>query len=274
MAPDHVRVVAEAAVGDVGVWEERDDRSPGLWLPDRVDPPTLCELVGVRELYAFRRPGGSGRVDQRQQVIRPHRAPRRLEVEVLGRLVDLQLAEPRGALGSAVDDHQVLHLAALLGGRPCPVEEPGLDDEHPVAGVRQQVRDLLGGGGVVDRERRRPQVHRRGIDQVELGAIGEHEADRVAASHPERVKAAGETLHPLGVLREGDRDTVLNRPECDLPRSLFDRGLERLAHRRGIERARPDALRGPGIDCALHGSEPMPPGASKQPAVVACRALA
>jgi hypothetical protein len=43
-------------------------------------------------------------------------------------------------------------------------------------------------------------VHGRGVEQVELRAAGQHQRDRVAGTHAERVQAAGDPADLLGVL--------------------------------------------------------------------------
>ena len=65
----------------------------------------------------------------------------------------------------------------------------------------QQVADLLGRVGVVDRERRRAEHHRGEVAEVELGAVGEHQRDRLAALDAELRQAAGERVDALAAAR-------------------------------------------------------------------------
>ena len=76
------------------------------------------------------------------------------------------------------------------------VAELLLDDGDPRAGVAQQELHLLGRGGVVHRERQGAEVHRGRVHEVELGAVGDHQRERVAAAQPEGVEAGGHAAHP------------------------------------------------------------------------------
>ncbi len=241
MAPDHLRVVHEPAVGDVGVGEKRDDRAA-----DRVggrgpvQPAALGDLVGVGQLHPLRRPGGARGVDQGQHIGCRDRAPRRLEVEIPGLAAEpLDLGQAQAALGLGIEHDQVLDLRRALDRRLHAVKEGGLDDHHPAARVTEQVGDLLGRRGVVDRERRGPEMHGGGVEQVKLGPVGEHEADRVAPAHAQRVQAAGQLAHTVGVLPKGQADPVVDRAQRHLVGQRGGRELEGLAHRR-----RPDPGRG------------------------------
>jgi ABC-type sugar transport system substrate-binding protein len=87
-------------------------------------------------------------------------------------------------------------------------DELRLGDHYPVGRVAEQVGDLFGGGGVVDRERRRAKVQRGGVAEVELRAVDHHQRDRVAGFDAEVGKAGGDPADALGVLPPGDGDRV------------------------------------------------------------------
>ena len=113
------------------------------------------------------------------------------------------------------------------------VEELLLADDDAVAGVAEQVGDLLGRERVVDRERGRAGVQRRGVDEVELGPVGQHDADRVARPDAEAGEAGGEGADALGVLPPGEPDAAVGRGQRDVVRGARDRRLEGLADRLG-----------------------------------------
>jgi hypothetical protein len=79
-------------------------------------------------------------------------------------------------------------------------------------------------------------VHRRRVEQVELRAAAEHQADRVAGTDTERVQAGRDAAHALGVL--GPRQLVVGaeRAERRSPGVRRRRDLERRAQRRLLER--------------------------------------
>jgi hypothetical protein len=132
---------------------------------------------------------------------------------------------------------------ARLGDR---LDELGLGDDHPVARVAEQVFDLLGRGRVVDRERGRAEVRGRHVADVELGAVDEHQRDRVPAPDAERGEAGRDRAHALGVLAVGDRDAVVGRTQRHAVGVLLRRDLEGLTDRRRLQR--PDSL----LHAALH----------------------
>lgn len=119
-----------------------------------------------------------------------------------------------------------------------------LGDGDAVAGVGEEVPDLLGGRAVVDRERSPAEVQRRGIHEVELRPVGQHHRQGVAATDAEGVKAGGNSLDPGGVLGKGDRHPIAGGAQCHLVRSLGRRELERLAQRRRIQSLRAFCLTG------------------------------
>jgi hypothetical protein len=82
-------------------------------------------------------------------------------------------------------------------------------------------------------------VHRSGVGEMELGPVGEHDPDGVAAPHPERRQAGGNRPHPLRVLTPADADLVAFGPDR-VGAGILSRGhLEGRRHGRRIERLRP-----------------------------------
>jgi hypothetical protein len=102
----------------------------------------------------------------------------------------------------------VLDRGAVLLHLPDAVEERLLGHDDLVLRVRDEVLDLLGRVGVVDGERRRTEVHRGGVDPVELGPVAQHDRDRVAAAEPEPGEAGGGLLDLLRVLGPGDAEVA------------------------------------------------------------------
>ena len=231
VTPRHLAVVAEAAIGDVCKRQVRDHHPARIRPGHLIDPATFRHLVGVSQLDALRRTGRARGVDQRQHIVGPDRAPALLEVESLTRVRALELVERDRVLGRGVEHDQVLDDPGLRDRLPRALEERRLDDHHAVGGVTDQKLDLLGRRCVVDRERRSAEMHHRGVEEVELGAVGEHEPNRVAAAHAERVKAAGEPPDAFRVLGERDHHAVADRAQRNLIEALRRGQLERLAHR-------------------------------------------
>ena len=184
----HREVVRAVALGDVRHRQVGDDVAAAREVQHRVVGAHREQHALVGELHALRVAGGARGVDQRQQVVGLDGLPGGVEVEVL---VALELVEQ-------VDLDHVLGAHAVAEAR--------LDDADARAGVAQQELGLLGGRRVVDRERDGAEVHGGGVEQVELGPVGEHQRHRVAAAEAELVQRAGEAAHALGVLAPGDLD--------------------------------------------------------------------
>ena len=102
---------------------------------------------------------------------------------------------------------------------------------HPAAGVGQHLPDLLSRQSVVDRERRRPQVERRRVHQVELGPVGHHQRDSVATADTEPGQPGRDPAHPRRVLSPGDGHRPAGGPQCHLLRATRRGGPKHLAHR-------------------------------------------
>jgi hypothetical protein len=196
--------------------------------------PVLGHDRGVRELDALRRPGRARRVDQCQNVIRLDGAPRSVEVEP-DFTCGFEVGERDSALDLAVDDDHMLDQRSLC--RADDVEELALADDDPVVGVGEQVADLIGRGGVVNRERRRAEVHRGGVHEIELRPVSHHQCDRVTTVDTQRGQPAGDPPDPLGVLGPADLDAAAaGRPERDRLRPLSRCDLESPTKRGGLER--------------------------------------
>src|SRR5665648_689357 len=69
-----------------------------------------------------------------------------------------------------------------------------LDDRYLRVRVVEEILDLLGRIGLVDRVRRRAEARDREVHEVELRTVGEHDGHRVAARHAELGQAAGDTV--------------------------------------------------------------------------------
>ena len=173
----HREVVRAVALGDVGHRQVGDDVAAAREVQHRVVGVHREEHALVGELDALRVAGRARGVDQRQQVVGLDRLPGGVEVEVR---VALELVEQ-------VDLDHVLGAHAVAEAR--------LDDADLRARVAQHELGLLGGGGVVDRERDGAEVHRGGVEQVELGPVGEHQRHRVAAAQAELVEPGGDPAH-------------------------------------------------------------------------------
>jgi hypothetical protein len=69
-------------VRDVSVRQVRGDPVAGLRVEQIGDGRERGDQIGVGELDAFGRPGGSRGVDQRADIVWPYRSPRRIEIEI------------------------------------------------------------------------------------------------------------------------------------------------------------------------------------------------
>ena len=189
----------------------------------------LGEHLGVGDLHALGRPRGARGVDQRQHVTRGHRPPAVLEPEprITGGHHRLQGERPGGL---AVHAHHLLHRGAAAGFKQ-PRRELLLAHHHPAPGIAEHVADLLRGQGVVHRERRRPQVHRGGVGQVELGPVGHHQRHRVPRADTKPGQPGRDPPDLARVRLPGDRPCPARRPQRHLLPIPRRRQLEYLAHR-------------------------------------------
>lgn len=137
----------------------------------------------------------------------------------------------------AVHEHDVLEAAAeALADGPDPRQEGGLGDDDARGGVAHDVLDLLGRGGLVDRERRAARGDDGGVADVELGAVGEQQRHALAAPQPEPREPAGDGVDALAQLAPGERHGVAARADRDLAGALRRGDAERLRDRRGLHR--------------------------------------
>ncbi len=211
--PVHDRqVVVGVALGDVRGRQPRDYARLRRKLHQPLNAGDGVHQVAVGELHALRRPRGAGGVDQRQHVLGPHLRGGGIDgglcLRVASERLDLREHEhtfgERLFLGEIDDDH-ALQLGQVLAYLQHPLEVLALDHGEAGGGVGDHVLDLVGGVSLVDREGRRAECDRGEIDDVELGAVGEHDRERLSAPQPQAVKAPGEIAHAPVPLRPGER---------------------------------------------------------------------
>src|SRR5436190_182744 len=80
-------------------------------------------------------------------------------------------------------------------------------------GVGDDVLDLVGRVGLVDRERRGADGDRRDVHEMELGAVGEHDRDALAALEAELDQTTCHRVAALLQLPPGPRDLVVHRAD-------------------------------------------------------------
>ena len=114
---------------------------------------------------------------------------------------------------SVFDDDDVLDTERLRWRRA--QLAPRLSDEHARARIAEQVADLLGGRRQVDRERHRAEVHRRGVDEVELGPVEHEDADAVARANALRMRPP--TRRVARARRTRATSCGSHRPSCAMP---------------------------------------------------------
>ncbi len=125
-----------------------------------------------------------------------------------------------------------------------------LADQDPGFRVPEEVLDLLGCVGRVDRERRRAQHHPREVADVELGAVGEHQGERVPPLQAELGQPGREGVDAIAQLAPRDREGIPARADGDLVETFGGGDPKRLGNRPGAGRRPP---LGHGIvDCGLH----------------------
>ena len=91
-----------------------------------------------------------------------------------------------------LDDEDPLQVRQLVAHLEESLEEPDvLDHRDRRLGVVDQVLQLLGRRGVVDRDRRRPQERGGQVDDVELGPVAHHQHDPLARFETRRLQPAG-----------------------------------------------------------------------------------
>ena len=206
----------------------------------------------MRQLDALRRAGRARRVDQRQDVVglRPRASAASTSKSGFGRPRRRASASvPSGASPSTtITCSSAGSSRARLQHRR---QVRLLDDRDARAGVADDVADLLGAGGLVDRERRRAERHRREVAEVELGPVAHHQRDRVAARDAEPGEPARERVDALAQLGPGQRDAVVERADRDDVRVGGGGAPQRLAERRGV-----DGRRRRRATCCLPSASP------------------
>ena len=206
---DHRNVVVGVALGDVRGRQPGDHACAGVGEVDQLlDGLHRAEEVAMRELDALGRPGGARGVDEGQDVVGLDRGDRGLDVEV--RVRALEVGERHGALRRLPVEHDhVLERGGLLARRE-DLGQVGLLDNGDLGGrVVEQVLDLLGRVGLVDRVGRGAEARDREIHDVELRAVGEHDRHGVAARDAELGEPARKGVDAIAQLRPGQRDLVL-----------------------------------------------------------------
>ena len=214
---DDRQVVVGGALGDVGARQPRDH--PRAVAGSSISSSTRVDgrqQVAVRELDALRRPGRARRVDQRQQVVGLDRAPVRPRRR--SRVGALDVAQPSVPSPRRPRARSRARARAARARASSGVRNGSSTIATLRAGVVDHVRDLLGRGGQVDRERRRAERHRREVGDVELGPVGEHQRDacrraarraraRPPASASTRSRSSPQVSATSSSLR-ADRDAV------------------------------------------------------------------
>ncbi len=189
-------------------------RPPGATAPDLVAGAPDGEHVGVGELHALRRPGRARRC--RSGRARPRARPRarrprsRSSGSPIASSSSIEIV-PSGASPSMTTTCSRLstrsRASSTWSRKACSVTITRL------AGVGDDVLDLLRRGGVVDREAGGAEVHRGGVGELEGGPVDEHEADRVAAPDAERGEPGGAPAHRLRVLGEARLVVAVLEPQ-------------------------------------------------------------
>ena len=110
-----------------------------------------------------------------------------------------------------------------------------LADDRPGACVGDDVRDLLGGVRVVDREGSGAEHHRAEIADVELGTVFEHQRDGLAASDAKLGEPPGDRVGAIAQFAPCDGELVALRADRDVVLALGDGDPERLGDGRGAQ---------------------------------------
>jgi len=166
--------VVGGPLGHVGRGQPRDHPGSLGELHEGIDAGHRGQHVGVGELHALGGSGGAGGVDQGEDVPRLYGGHGGGDVEVGRRALHLVKREHAGRellsrLG--VDQDQVLETGQAVAGFQHLRQVLALDQGYPRAGVGHHELDLVGGVGLVDRERGPPQHHHRQVGDVKLRAV-------------------------------------------------------------------------------------------------------
>ena len=198
----------------------------------RRDRASSASMFAWVSLDALRRPGRARRVDQRQRRRRARPRARRASKSKVR-------ARPRSSAScrrARVDQDDV----ARCPSRRDALGERALGDRDPVAGVAEQVaRSARRRARVVDAERRRAELHRREVDDVELGPVDASSAPTVSPRRtPSAVQPARRPARPRrAAARRSARRRAVRRAHRDCVAAPGRRDLERLAQRARVEAA-------------------------------------
>jgi hypothetical protein len=150
--------------------------------------------VEVRELRALRRAGRPGRVEEHGEVVR-----RDVREPVVG------LHRPGG---ERTDRHALARRARRLRGSLRMLVHPVEREDHPRAGVAQQVLHLAALVEHVQRHDHRADAQRAVVGRGELRDVREHDRHAVAAIDPVRPQEARGARARRFELRERDREVA------------------------------------------------------------------
>ena len=118
--------------------------------------------------------------------------------------------------GACCSDVVLLHDDHVLDPvqRPHAVRESLFGDDDARLGIIHLVLDLLRRVGVVERERRSTEVHRRRIEPVKLRSVREHDCHRAARLEAQSREPAGDAAHLVGVFAPAHRELVVLGAQC------------------------------------------------------------
>jgi len=211
------------------------------------DGAKAVEHGAVLERHALRWPRGAGGVHERADLVglRPCGGGLRVEVRrapafqvgeaELAVPVPLALVPLALVLSLAVHDHGVGQARVPVPQRPPALQQCTLGDQHAGFGVVEDVGELAGRRGGVEREGDRTEQQRPQVSDVELHPGGEQQGDPVAALDPEGPQAPGHRCRTIGPLPQRQLLSRLEIAQRDPVRLLGDPGQE---HRGQARRAR------------------------------------
>ena len=226
-------------LGDVRAGQPRDDARALGELDEVADALDRGHHVAVHELHALRAArwsprcrSASGRPRGRARRPTPRRrspAPARPRRR---RGTGRRRGPRRRSTTTCSTSGSCLRASSTPARNCCSV----IDD--PRARVGDDVLDLLGRVLHVDRERRRPDHHRREVAEVELGPVGDQQGQRVALGQPERRAGRRRARRRArAAAPHVQRLLVVSRPDGDLVRALRGGDAEGLRDRRRAHRA-------------------------------------
>ncbi len=189
---------------DMCEWKEEQRAGPvGVEqvVEDQGRDTELEHEVAVREHAGFRPSGCPGGVDERGQGVRRHRGSSRLEI-VVAHLAAGGHELVESALVEADDLTQLYQLPARLLDRADVISSLG--HRENCRGVREDPRDLLLRGRLVERDGDRTGVPDRIVEQSPLVASLRHQSDAVPGGDAGRQQPPGSRPHLAQELVRGD----------------------------------------------------------------------